>query len=719
MARMQQQQEAQRQQQMQRQVNCSTAHFVPTFLTPRQHGGALPHHSGRQQVIPQVVVPPPKPAPPPIKYPIEDLDVAPKREWIVRPQLNFLTDELAEFVKNNRSTPLTNIGMETTGMLLEIWNTLNVQCEVYEIDSFTFDDFVDAMGFTTESDNTECQLLDEAFCAVMKQLVDEAGKVQVSLPQMVEEDEDTSESAIDDSTVSTPVADVPARSTRSRLSHVENASEHSTSPAGPPAKIHKAQEALLGFDWVAALGARDMAAANWHLILVGVLYQLSHAPHFKAACDKVLSYLVPLDMDPERENIKFQFKTMDINLRAAALQPLTMLSTTTKALKKFLEDCSEDQTEVRKRKMEYQRERRTAGDNMHAKSKDRVQIGEAVSAAEAAEAAAAAAITDAAAAAGSSEPEEEQTSTSGRANRRSLKRKRGGEMTAQEKERKATYDAAKAAADKKRKEFQALVRDIDLLKAQILELEAQIIDCDSDLREADVQRTRILGKDRFCNRYWWLERNGQPHGGLPTSSTAEYGYSNGRIWVQGPDIMEREGFIDLPAEEQAAYKAKFNVTVPERRKLEEGQTSLLNANEWGCIDDPVVLDTLIAWLDDRGEREKKLRKELFEWHDKIVKYMRARKEFLDAEAAKRLEADEEPKKGIATRRQAEQEKAEAGDRCLRWKNTMGLERNNHLHSESPPVKKPKKKSAKEVKEAKEAKEAAAAVNTRTSRSRAK
>jgi hypothetical protein len=183
--------------------------------------------------------------------------------------------------------------------------------------------------------------------------------------------------------------------------------------------------------------------------------------------------------------------------------------------------------------------------------------------------------------------------------------------------------------------------------------------------------------------------------------------------------MEREGFIDLPAEDQAAYKAKFNVTVPERRKLEEGQTSLLNANEWGCIDDPVVLDTLIAWLDDRGEREKKLRKELFEWHDKIAKYMRARKEFLDAEAAKKLEADEEPKKGIATRRQAEQEKAEAGDRCLRWKNTMGLERNNHLHSESPPAKKPKKKSAKEVKEAKEAKEAAAAVNTRTSRSRAK
>ena len=717
MARVQQQ-EMQRQQQLQRQVNVNIVHFVPTLLTSRQHGGALPHHAGRQQVVPQVIVPPPKPAPPPIKYPIEDLDVQPRNGWIARPELSFLTDEMANYVRNDRSSPLTNIEMETNGMLLEIWNTLNVQCEVYEIDSFTFDDFVDAMGFTTESDNTECQLLDEAFCAVMKQLVDEAGKPQVSLPQMIEDEaEDLSESAVDDSTVSTPVADVPARSTRSRLSHVENVSEHSRSPVGPPVKTHKAQEALSGFDWVATLGARDMAAANWYLILVGVLYQLSHDPYYKVTCDKVLSYLVPLDMEPEKENIEFQFKTMDVNLRAAALQSLTMLSLKTRPLKKFLEDCSEDQTEVRKRKMEYQRERRTAGDSMSLKIKDKAQVSEAVNLAETAEAAAAAAIADAAAAAGSSEPEEEQATTSGRGNRRSLKRKRGGELTAQEKERKATHDAAKAAADKKRKEYQALVRDIELLRQQILDLEAQIVDCDSDLREADVQRTRMLGKDRFCNRYWWYERNGMPFGGLPTSSTAEYGYSNGRIWVQGPDIMEREGFIDLPVDEQAAYKAKFNATVPERRRLEEGPTSLLNANEWGCIDDPAVLDTLIAWLDDRGEREKKLRKELFEWHDKIAKYMRIRKEFLDAEAAKKLEADEEPKKGIATRRQAEQEKAEAGDRCLRWKNSMGLERNNHLHSESPPAKKPKKKTAKEIKEAKEA--AAAANSARTSRSRAR
>lgn len=636
---------------------------------------------------------PPKPAPPPIKYPIEDLDVQPRKDLNVRPQLSFLTEEMAGFVESDRITSPTQVEMKTVGMLLEIWNTLNVQAEPYKVDSFTFDDFVDAMGFTTESENTECQLLNEAFCAVMKQLVDTDGNLQVNLPQMAEDDsEDSDESAIDDSTVSTPVADVPARSTRSRLSHVENVSEQPQSPVAPSVKMHKAQEALVDFDWVEALGQRDLAGGNWHLILVGLLYQLSQAPTRKAAYDQILAYLVPLDMDPIKDNIKFQFKTMDINLRAAALQPITLLSSTTETLKTFYETCSEDQTRVRKQKMEAQRQKKVAMEAMAYKNRDRTTAQEEVAEAEAAEAAAAAAIADATTV-GSSEPEDEPVTSTGRGTRQSLKRKRGGELTAQEKERKATMDAAKAVTDKKRKALAALVRDSEALRSDVLKLEAQIVDHDADLREADVQRTRMLGKDRFCNRYYWFERNGQPFGGLPSSSTADYGYSNGRLWVQGPDTMEREGFIDLPENEQAAYKAKYQVTVPERRRLEEGPTSLMNAYEWGFYDDPAIVDNLIGWLDDRGEREKKLRKELYEWRDKICKYMRARKEFMDGEAARKLEAEEEPKKGIATRRQAEQEKAEAGERCLRWRNTMAIEDKHlgHIHSEGMPAKKPKHK----------------------------
>jgi hypothetical protein len=474
--------------------------------------------------------------------------------------------------------------------------------------------------------------------------------------------------------------------------------------------MHKAQEALADFDWVETLGQRDMAGGNWHLILVGILYQLSQDASQKAAYDKVLEYLVPLDMDPIKENIKFQFKTMDINLRAAALQPMTLLSATTETLKTFYETCSEDQTRVRKMKMEAQREKKVAVDAMVKKNQDRNAAQEELAQAEAKEQAAVAAIAEATNV-GSSEPEDEPVTATGRGTRQSLKRKRNSELTPAEKERKAVLDAAKSETDKKKKQLAAIVRDSEAFRSDVLKLEAQIVDHDADLREADVQRTRMLGKDRFCNRYYWFERNGQPFGGLPSSSTADYGYSNGRLWVQGPDTMEREGFIDLPENDMAAYKAKHQVTVPERRRLEEGPTSLMNAYEWGYYDDETVIDNLIGWLDDRGEREKKLRKELYEWRDKICKYMRARKEFMDGEAARKLEAEEEPKKGIATRRQAEQEKAEAGDRCLRWRNTMALEDKHmgHLHSEGPPAKKPRNKKVVAV----------AATGGRNSRSRAK
>src|SRR5271168_4431874 len=80
---------------------------------------------------------------------------------------------------------------------------------------------------------------------------------------------------------------------------------------------------------------------------------------------------------------------------------------------------------------------------------------------------------------------------------------------------------------------------------KIDQAEDAIADVDNDLREADCPRTRVLGKDRFWNRYYWFERNAMPYEGLGESSTADAEYANGRLWVQGPDDIEREGFIDV------------------------------------------------------------------------------------------------------------------------------------------------------------------------------
>ncbi|KAK4502393.1 hypothetical protein PRZ48_005818 [Zasmidium cellare] len=638
------------------------------------------------------------PPPPPIKYPIEDLDLPPKRNGVTRPELKFFTDEMAEYITKDRSLVFEDVEMSSMGMLLEVWNTLNVQCEVFVLDSFTFDDFVDAMSF--QNLDTPCELLDEVHCAVLKQFVDSKGKLLVKdLPKKILEAPADESENLDESEVSTPQPEPIGVSTRSRLSHVESAADIADSPSVPPEKPNRASEMLSERDWIDRLATRDFENGGWQIIIVGILYQLSAAPSYKAKCDKILAHLAPKDMEPTQETARVQYASMDVNMRISALQILTILTIRTDAIKDFLEQCSEDMTDVRKRKIEHQREKKAAIEELHAKDRERKillpeNMPESPKQPEPVEEPDVTEESIELNGGGSSEADEDAPRLRRSGDR---KRKREEEAARREKEKAEKAEAAKAQ-NKQSREFKKILNEIDNLQAQIKEHEEKIAECDADLREANIQRTKVLGKDRFCNRYYWFERNGQPFGGLPNSSTAGYGYANGRIWVQGPDEMERDGFIERTKQEQAQYQRQFGLTVPERRKQEEGPTVLDNAEEWGFYDDPDRLDNLIGWLDERGEREKKLRKELCEWREKIVEYMEKYKSFKAEEVAKKIDIEEESTTRVNTRHKAQEEQTASKERCLKWTNTMAKADLGHIHSQQP--KPTKKQAAQKAKEAK-------------------
>lgn len=230
------------------------------------------------------------------------------------------------------------------------------------------------------------------------------------------------------------------------------------------------------------------------------------------------------------------------------------------------------------------------------------------------------------------------------------------------------------------KEFIKILKQIAEKEKAIKECEDEVAIIENDLREADCPRTRVLGKDRFWNRYYWFERNGMPYGGLPNSSTAAAEYANGCIWVQGPDDIEREGYIDLPQELEDEYRAKFNMTVAERKAAEEGNTSVFTARQWGYISEPESVNDLIKWLDTRGHNEHKLRKELLNYRDKIIHHMEKRKAYLVGQ--NEPEKKEETKRTSTRIREKTPEPA-TSYRCLRWENTMALEELGHLHSNPP------------------------------------
>jgi hypothetical protein len=274
------------------------------------------------------------------------------------------------------------------------------------------------------------------------------------------------------------------------------------------------------------------------------------------------------------------------------------------------------------------------------------------------------------------------------------KRKRETEAAKKEKAKKAKIEAAKT---KQQKEWEKLLNSIEKKKDELRTCEASINELDDDLRETLVHRSKILGKDRFLNKYYWFEHNGMPFGGVPNSSTAEYGYANGRIWVQGPDEWELQPNLEEPA--LSEDMAEFGWTVPIRKEKEEGSTHLTSSTDWGYYDDPADIDKLTAWLDERGQREKGLRKELLTFRERIAEYMVKMREHLE-EAEKSKEDEDEGGIRISTRNKSYKEADESKAKCLLWTNSIMRDDMGHNHSEEY---EPPKRSKKGVAVAKKGK----------------
>ncbi|KAJ4294065.1 glycosyl transferase [Kalmusia sp. IMI 367209] len=686
-------------------------HQLPPHLTQQMpHPGSglpisLPFQNNFMQYqalaptnMPQPPPPPPRPFEP-IKYPIDDLRIKQPRVSVARPPLKFFSDDVPDGVESPEDDEKTGLLMKSVGPLLCIWETLNVHDTVYSLDSFTIDDFVEAMGFS--SDEVECELLVEAHCAVLKQYVNTSGKLQIQLPRMIDEEESEDEES---SKETTPEPEPPVRTTRSSLRKSEAnqivAKQRMPTPE-PPKQLHKAAEFLADFNWVEQCKIRNFRDGGWQAILVGVLHHLSYNPSNKEACDEVLAQLVPPDEDPSVENIAINYVNLDVNLRISALEIVLRLTVTTEQFREQLTVAAQEMTTLRKEKIDFQRKRKELADEMFKldiERKIQLPLNTPASPTDTKETPDVSMID-----VNDKEDVEEGSDSSAepQANTRKMrnaakqtKRKRESEVAKKEKAKKAKAEAAKT---KQQKDWEKLLEAIEKKKDELRSCEASINELDDDLREAMVHRSKILGKDRFLNKYYWFEHNGMPFGGVPTSSTAEYGYANGRVWVQGPDELEIQPNLEEPALSQDM--AEFGWTVPMRKEREEGSTHLATSADWGYYDDPEDIQTLLSWLDERGVREKALRKELLIFQDKIAEYMTKVKEHFQ-EPDKSEAEEEETVTRVSTRNRANVEKTseEAQPKCLLWTNSIMREKEGHNHIEEyEPPRRVKKGTAKVTK----------------------
>lgn len=628
---------------------------------PRPLANGRPHsgHFGELAFTP--------PAPPPPKYPIEDLRLEPRRTATQRPPLKDFT-KLCPFPDESVLEGKERLKMSSVGLLLEVWNTFQVfGPSFFFVDGFTLDDFLGALYIA--SDKIQCQLFVELHCAVLQRLVDEDGDVLArALTSVLTAEEKKAE---DD--------DLDENATAENADEVKEDTEMSDASDSQPAN-HRAAEMAQAHDWVQLVKEGDLLHGGWQVAMVGLLEQLSRgAKYLRPACESVLEQLAPLDWDATRQTAQTRYNQLGINARIQALELATRLVVDTSAFKAKMNEIMSGATGTRKEKTSTQTQRKALLKQLDDLNQQR-KLKRPDNIPEADEAAATQGDNDddepmkvddaderySDERSGTGEDSEDEDASIALNRRKSdrmanLKRKREEE---EELDRVEKMQTNRKEAD----EYLSVLRAIRKVKDDIGRCEEQIAALDDDLRENFCHRTKLLGRDRFINRYHWFERNGMPLEGDKDSSTV-YGYANGRLWLQGGDALDRQGIVDLDPEDDKAHRSEFKMTIKERRDLDEGVTQLNGADAWGYYDEPEEITRLISWLKEKGEREKKLKKELSAWHEPIVKSMENLKQHL-AEMNKKFEEHEErPQRGVALRKKAAAESSQVRFPCTIWTNS--------------------------------------------------
>ncbi|EMR10017.1 hypothetical protein PNEG_01772 [Pneumocystis murina B123] len=495
----------------------------------------------------------------PLKYPIEDLDLVPASNVSHRPEFIFET----------------LINKNSISVLLETWTFLNVFCEPLILDSFTLDDYIDSLHYT--SLNPPCELINETHCSLLKSLVGERSPLCLS------------------SCMSPSKKEVFNKINVINNNYIGN----------------------FGENWRELLQRRILENGKWIIIVIGIINELLKNSLYPEKYDLILK---KFNVPHIKESYCEVYYNLNSDDKLRVLEILIELCYNTPLTRNYIEECSEsiiqakkDKQELIKTKKQHLEKIREIRDEIRKLFPGGIPRLEQLSPLEEQ--------MDE-----ETEDEDEEMHENFEPDDQSITNTEDNVLTIKTRsrsgvKRKRTFEEPKIKSQlpdaKTLKQHEKLTQEIKKIKRQIQKIEEDMVINDVNIREADAQRVRVLGYDRFWNRYWWLENNGMPYYGMPDSSTSYAGYATGRIWIQGPspDIIE-----------------KFRQDkILERKQIEEGKTPLASFNDWAYIDTPEKIEELLNWLNPKGIRELKLKNVIQARINFIYQAMDARKKYLSGE----------------------------------------------------------------------------------------
>ena len=346
--------------------------------------------------------------------------------------------------------------------------------------------------------------------------------------------------------------------------------------------------------WHDRLRKRNYKDGNWECIMLGVFSLVDYVPAFKPIIEKVYKTLAPIDEPSTPAIVSKQFYNhLSMQLRLECLKILTSLLSGGKIVRNYIDECLDTSTTLRRDRLDNIRDYKAALEathQLHSSIQHRLKASrvapmevkdadfnqETPSAKDAHSNVDESGAKQVHARDSSMENEGSPDVNEGKITKVPKEPPSDNRRRATKAERQTVEmsDEEKllAASDP---EFQQLWEEkrINLLKMENLKATKLSIEC--KLSELDCQRVRLLGKDRFGNRYWWFENNGLPtlHGGShgddndnehendkdentgdKSAEVLDETYLMGRLWVQGPSASDSEAILHLTKEDTLKLK---------------------------------------------------------------------------------------------------------------------------------------------------------------------
>lgn len=467
---------------------------------------------------------------------------------------------------------------------LETWSFLNIYHRALKLDTFTFDDFVYAMGWTWEEYEHigRCELVDEVWCAVLGAFVSN------ELPTSLDDDDDddevfgllvnlpANEKVEPESKAPTPLkeetpevkkeeeTDQDNGDTKSPSDSLEEEEEEETS--------HNAYKIMnyRGTPWHDRLRKRNFKEGNWQGILLGVLSMVEYVPEYQLLITRVFKILAPPDLPANPSTALSQFyDAFDFELRLQTLCLLVTLLSNGTIVRRYIDECLEQSTVYRRSRLDNIRDYKAMMEVAVAYHEQleqvRAELEDRLNKENNGDVGIDKEIVD------TKNPSEER--------KRAKLNLLAFEMNDDDKRFADMSDDYRTAWESRKETLQKM----EHIRKERRQIERKLVELDS-------QRLKLLGKDRLFNRYWWFENNGLPtlHGtskdednddeevaerneddsDVDDGEVIDETYLMGTLWVQGPskddvrihlELSEAEADRLSNSTEHLTKEVKFHV----------------------------------------------------------------------------------------------------------------------------------------------------------------